>query len=62
MSRYHGRMGAEGSARTIRDQKRLEAEVRDEELPSDSPKRKRNKGTIIVAPPVTLTLTAEMSG
>ena len=51
-----------GVAREERARKRLEAEVRDELLADDSPVRSRNKGKVIVAPPIVLTAAAEIAG
>lgn len=59
MTHFNGPMGPsqkyghnKGVMRVLREEKRAEAETRDQALPADSPRRKRNRGTVIVAPPV----------
>ena len=51
-----------GAMRMHRKDKRDEAEQRDRELPQDSPRRRRNKGLVITAPPITLTAVSDASG
>lgn len=51
-----------GAMRLHREELRTEAEERDAALPEDSPLRRRNKGKIIVAPPITLHATGDVAG